>query len=62
MLSGLSESGKAMYTLSRVTPVLRIFDEAKARVPIWKKEHYVSGASEWINCATRGEHATPQNR
>jgi len=30
-----------------------IIDEVKARVPIWKKEHYESGASEWINCATR---------
>lgn len=34
-----------------------IIDEAKARVPIWKKEHYLEGASEWINCATRGDHA-----
>jgi molybdopterin synthase catalytic subunit len=31
-----------------------VIDEVKARVPIWKKEHYTSGASEWINCATRG--------
>lgn len=29
-----------------------IIDETKARVPIWKKEYYVNGASEWINCAT----------
>ncbi len=34
-----------------------IIDEAKARVPIWKKEHYANGATAWINCATRGEHA-----
>jgi molybdopterin synthase catalytic subunit len=34
-----------------------VIDEAKARVPIWKKEHYASGATAWINCATRGEHA-----
>ncbi|HVS51777.1 MAG TPA: molybdenum cofactor biosynthesis protein MoaE [Opitutaceae bacterium] len=34
-----------------------IIDEAKARVPVWKKEHYASGATAWINCATRGEHA-----
>lgn len=34
-----------------------LIDEAKARVPIWKKEHYASGATAWINCATRGEHA-----
>ncbi len=31
-----------------------IIDETKARVPIWKKEHYASGASGWINCATAG--------
>jgi molybdopterin synthase catalytic subunit len=29
-----------------------IIDELKHRVPIWKKEHYVSGRSGWINCAT----------
>lgn len=34
-----------------------IIDEAKARLPIWKKEHYASGATAWINCATRGDHA-----
>lgn len=34
-----------------------LIDETKARVPIWKKEHYVSGATAWINCATRGDHA-----
>lgn len=34
-----------------------IIDEMKARVPIWKKEHYVNGASQWINCATRGDFA-----
>lgn len=34
-----------------------VIDEAKARLPIWKKEHYANGASEWINCAVRGEHA-----
>jgi len=30
-----------------------IIDETKARVPIWKKEHYASGATGWVNCATR---------
>jgi molybdopterin synthase catalytic subunit len=34
-----------------------VIDEVKARVPIWKKEHYVEGESAWINCATRGEFA-----
>ena len=32
-----------------------IIEETKARVPIWKKEHYQSGTTEWINCATRSE-------
>jgi molybdopterin synthase catalytic subunit len=31
-----------------------IIDEAKARLPIWKKEHYAGGTTAWINCATRG--------
>jgi len=26
-----------------------IIDHIKARVPIWKKEHYDNGESEWIN-------------
>lgn len=30
-----------------------IIDETKARVPIWKKEHYDGGETQWINCATR---------
>lgn len=27
-----------------------IIDNIKTRLPIWKKEHYVSGVSEWVNC------------
>ena len=27
-----------------------IIDEIKHRLPIWKKEHYVSGDSGWVNC------------
>ena len=42
-----------------------IIDETKTRLPIWKKEHYVSGASEWVNCercATAGHsHAEHKN-
>ncbi len=30
-----------------------VIDETKTRVPIWKKEHYLSGASGWVNCATK---------
>ena len=32
-----------------------IIDETKARVPIWKKEHYASGATGWVNCATQAQ-------
>ena len=28
-----------------------IIDELKRRVPIWKKEHYTNGHSEWLNCS-----------
>jgi len=27
-----------------------IIDEVKRRLPIWKKEHYASGDSGWVNC------------
>ena len=27
-----------------------IIDEVKRRLPIWKKEHYRSGDSGWVNC------------
>ena len=27
-----------------------IIDQTKTRLPIWKKEHYQSGISEWVNC------------
>ena len=27
-----------------------IIDQTKVRLPIWKKEHYISGVSEWVNC------------
>ena len=30
-----------------------IIDEVKHRVPIWKKEHYASGETGWVNCATK---------
>jgi len=34
-----------------------IIDELKRRVPIWKKEHYATGASVWV--AGRGEAGEP---
>jgi molybdopterin synthase catalytic subunit len=27
-----------------------IIDEVKARLPIWKREHYADGTTEWVNC------------
>ncbi len=39
-----------------------VIDEAKARLPIWKKEHYAAGTTAWINCATRGEHGAADAR
>jgi molybdopterin/thiamine biosynthesis adenylyltransferase/molybdopterin synthase catalytic subunit/rhodanese-related sulfurtransferase len=33
-----------------------IIDEIKVRVPIWKKEHYVSGDSGWVNCEECAKH------
>ena len=29
-----------------------VIDAVKARVPIWKREHYVEGASEWLHPET----------
>jgi molybdopterin synthase catalytic subunit len=38
-----------------------IIDEVKARLPIWKKEHYADGTSEWINCQTCSAQTTQTN-
>ena len=27
-----------------------IIDEIKERLPIWKKEYYADGSTEWVNC------------
>lgn len=35
-----------------------IIDETKARLPIWKKEHYENGEAEWVNC----KHREPRER
>ena len=32
-------------------------DEIKARVPIWKKEFYEDGESEWVGCERCAQHA-----
>lgn len=36
-----------------------VIDEIKVRLPIWKKEHYVDGPSEWVNCERCAKHAPP---
>ncbi|MBE9549204.1 MAG: molybdenum cofactor biosynthesis protein MoaE [Proteobacteria bacterium] len=33
-----------------------IIDEIKVRVPIWKKEYYVSGDSGWVDCEECAKH------
>lgn len=33
-----------------------IIDELKIRLPIWKKEHYVDGESDWVNCERCARH------
>lgn len=38
-----------------------IIDEVKDRLPIWKKEHYVSGKSEWVNCQGCAAHHKHHN-
>ena len=42
-----------------------IIDEIKHRVPIWKKEHYRSGNSGWVNCercAAEPQHSHAEHR
>jgi len=34
-----------------------VIDEVKARVPIWKKEHYTDGSSGWVGCEACAAHA-----
>jgi molybdopterin synthase catalytic subunit len=33
-----------------------IIDQIKIRLPIWKKEYYVSGEAEWVNCQHCADH------
>ena len=42
-----------------------IIDEVKHRLPIWKKEHYLSGNSGWVNCercAVEPQHSHAEHR
>lgn len=33
-----------------------VIDQVKVRLPVWKKEHYVSGDSGWVNCERCAAH------
>ena len=37
-----------------------IIDEIKHRLPIWKKEYYADGTTEWVNCQQCAELHGPQ--
>lgn len=39
-----------------------IIDETKKRVPIWKKEHYATGSSEWISQPATGRTPKPGSK
>jgi len=40
-----------------------LIDELKARLPVWKKEHYAEGPTAWINAQTRpAQTASPSGR
>jgi molybdopterin synthase catalytic subunit len=42
-----------------------LIDEIKHRLPIWKKEHYRSGNSGWVNCercAVEPQHSHAEHR
>ncbi|MFM7598454.1 MAG: molybdenum cofactor biosynthesis protein MoaE, partial [Actinomycetota bacterium] len=28
-----------------------LVDEVKARIPVWKHQHFDDGTDEWVNCA-----------
>ena len=36
-----------------------VIEELKRRVPIWKREHYLDGTSEWVDPLRRPVEATP---
>jgi len=36
-----------------------IIDEAKVRLPIWKREYFADGRAEWVNCQRCAAYAQP---
>lgn len=39
-----------------------LIDELKVRLPIWKKEYYLSGHHEWVNCQQCAQHGHHQHQ
>lgn len=39
-----------------------VIEEIKKRVPIWKRERFADGSSEWVNACTPAAHATGASR
>lgn len=56
--AGLLELGEAAVVVATAAPhrdsafrgCRYIIDEVKVRLPIWKKEYYADGETEWVNC------------
>ena len=56
--AGLLELGDVAVIVGVVSPhrdeafqaARYIIDEAKSRLPIWKREHYEDGDAHWVNC------------
>ena len=38
-----------------------VIEEIKKRVPIWKRERYADGSSEWVNACAPDAHAQPSH-
>lgn len=39
-----------------------VIEEIKKRVPIWKRERYADGSSEWVNACAPDAHAQPPHK
>ena len=63
--AGLMELGEAAVVVGVSSPhraeafdaCRYIIDQLKVRLPIWKKEHYASGKTEWVNCQRCAAHS-----
>jgi molybdopterin synthase catalytic subunit len=62
--AGLMELGEAAVVVGVASPhraeafdaCRYVIDQLKVRLPIWKKEHYASGKTEWVNCRRCADH------